>query len=48
MIVRRIHKSSRARRAWNATIHPVRCRIEKTFGTSKRSHGPERAPIRGH
>jgi IS5 family transposase len=52
MIVRRIHKGSRsawngAKRAWNATIHPVRCRIEKVFGTSKRSYGLDRARYMG-
>lgn len=52
MIVRRIHKGSRdawnaSKRAWNATIHPVRCRIEKVFGTSKRSYGLDRARYMG-
>ena len=28
-----------AKAAWNATIRPVRCRIEKVFGTAKRSYG---------
>jgi IS5 family transposase len=47
-IVRRLHKGSRAawtaaKRTWNATIHPVRCRIEKVFGTTKRSYGLARA-----
>jgi IS5 family transposase len=30
-----------------AMIHPVRCRIEKVFGTSKRSYGLERARYMG-
>lgn len=52
MIVRRINKASRpawnaAKRAWNATIHPVRCRIEKVFGTAKRSYGLGRARYMG-
>jgi transposase, IS5 family len=52
MIVRRIDKGSRAawnaaKQGWNATIHPVRCRIEKVFGTSKRSYGLDRARYMG-
>lgn len=52
MIVRRIHEGSRdawnaAKRTWNATIHPVRCRIEKVFGTTKRSYGLDRARYMG-
>ena len=52
MIVRRIDKGSRAawnaaKQAWNATIHPVRCRIEKVFGTSKRGYGLDRARYMG-
>lgn len=52
MIVRRQHKASSpawnaAKRAWNATIHPVRCRIEKVFGTSKRSYGLGRSRYLG-
>jgi IS5 family transposase len=52
MIVRRIHDGSRdawnaAKRTWNATIHPVRCRIEKVFGTTKRSYGLDRARYMG-
>ena len=30
------------KRAWNATIHPVRCRIETVFGTVNRSCGRAR------
>ncbi len=52
MIVRRVHKASRAawnaaKRRWNAAIHPVRCRIEKVFGTGKRSYGLARARYLG-
>lgn len=52
MIVRRRHKGSRAawtaaKQAWNAAIHPVRCRIEKVFGTAKRSYGLARARYLG-
>lgn len=52
MIVRRLHKRSRAaldaaKRAWNAAIHPVRARIEKVFGTAKRSYGLARARYLG-
>lgn len=36
-----------ARQAWNATIRPVRCRIEKVFGTAKRSYGLVRARYLG-
>lgn len=36
-----------AKRAWNATIHPVRARIEKVFGTVKRSYGMGRARYMG-
>ncbi|MCB1372137.1 MAG: transposase [Rhodobacteraceae bacterium] len=36
-----------AKRAWNATIHLVRCRIEKVFGTAKRSYGLARARCLG-
>lgn len=32
-----------ARRAWNATVAGVRCRVEKIFGTAKRSYGLGRA-----
>lgn len=32
-----------ARRAWNRTVAEVRCRVEKIFGTSKRSYGLGRA-----
>jgi IS5 family transposase len=52
MIVRRLNARSReawtaSKRAWNATIHPVRCRIEKVFGTAKRSYGLDRARYMG-
>ena len=52
MIVRRLHKGSRAawnaaKQAWNTAIHPVRCRIEKVFGTTKRSYGLDRARYLG-
>ena len=36
-----------AKRAWNATIHPVRARIEKVFGTTKRSYGLGQARYMG-
>lgn len=47
-IVRRVDKRSRpslnaAKIAWNATVYPVRRRIEKVFGTAKRSYGLARA-----
>jgi len=47
-IVRRVWKRSRpalqaARAAWNAAIRPIRCRVEKIFGTAKRSYGLARA-----
>ena len=32
-----------ARRAWNRTVASVRCRVEKIFGTAKRSYGLGRA-----
>jgi transposase, IS5 family len=32
-----------ARTAWNRTVSSVRCRVEKIFGTSKRSYGLGRA-----
>jgi len=32
-----------ARAAWNAGVYPVRCRVEKIFGTCKRSYGLGRA-----
>lgn len=52
MIVRRIDPRSSeamnaAKRAWNAAIRPVRSRIEKVFGTAKRSYGLARARYRG-
>jgi IS5 family transposase len=51
-IVRRINRRSRpalnaAKAAWNAAIRPVRCRIEKIFGTAKRSYGLDRARYLG-
>jgi len=51
-IVRRLHKRSReavnaAKAAWNATIRPVRARIEKVFGTAKRSYGLGQARYMG-
>ncbi len=51
-IARRIDKRSRpalnaAKAAWNAAIRPVRCRIEKVFGTTKRSYGLRRARYLG-
>jgi len=36
-----------AKAAWNATIRPVRARIEKVFGTAKRSYGLGRARYLG-
>ena len=36
-----------ARRAWNRTVASVRCRVEKIFGTSKRSYGLDRARYLG-
>jgi len=35
------------KRAWNAAIGKIRCRIEKVFGTAKRSYGLARARYRG-
>jgi IS5 family transposase len=35
------------KRAWNAAIGKVRGRIEKVFGTAKRSYGLARARYRG-
>jgi IS5 family transposase len=51
-IVRRIDRRSRpelnaAKAAWNATIRPIRGRIEKIFGTAKRSYGLRRARYLG-
>ena len=51
-IVRRLHRGSSpaanaAKRAWNRAIAPVRCRIEKVFGTVKRCYGLARARYRG-
>lgn len=51
-IIRRVDSRSTPRlnavkRAWNASIHPVRCRIEKVFGTVKRSYGLARARYLG-
>lgn len=36
-----------SKRAWNSAIHPVRARIEKVFGTAKRSYGLARARYLG-
>jgi IS5 family transposase len=36
-----------ARKAWNRTVASVRCRVEKIFGTSKRSYGLRRARYLG-
>jgi transposase, IS5 family len=36
-----------ARRAWNRTVASVRCRVEKIFGTAKRSYGLGRARYLG-
>ena len=36
-----------AKKAWNATISPVRVLIEKVFGTAKRSYGLARARYLG-
>jgi transposase, IS5 family len=51
-IPRRRHPRSRpalnaAKAAWNASIRPVRARIEKVFGTAKRSYGLSRARYLG-
>lgn len=47
-IARRLRKGmapakAAARRAWNRTVASVRCRVEKIFGTTKRSYGLGRA-----
>ena len=47
-IARRLRKGmapakAAARRAWNRTVASVRCRVEKIFGTAKRSYGLGRA-----
>jgi IS5 family transposase len=34
-------------RDWNNSIHRVRCRIEKIFGTWKRSYGLRRMHVAG-
>lgn len=52
MIVRRMSGAASAvmnaaKRAWNATIHPTRARIEKVFGTAKRTYGLGQARYRG-
>jgi transposase, IS5 family len=36
-----------ARRAWNRTVASVRCRVEKIFGTAKRSYGLAQARYLG-
>lgn len=51
-IARHVHRRSRpavnaAKRAWNAAIGRVRARIEKIFGTAKRSYGLARARYLG-
>lgn len=51
-IQRQVNRRSRPevnanKRAWNAEIGKVRCRIEKVFGTAKRSYGLARARYRG-
>lgn len=51
-IARHVHRRSRpavnaAKRAWNAAIGRVRGRIEKIFGTAKRSYGLARARYLG-
>jgi IS5 family transposase len=43
-IARRVNRrmaaaKAAARRGWNATVASVRCRVEKIFGTAKRSYG---------
>ena len=47
-IARRVDKrmapaKAAARRAWNRSVASVRCRVEKIFGTAKRSYGLGRA-----
>jgi len=51
-IARRLHRrmapaKAAARRGWNATVARVRCRVEKIFGTAKRSYGLGRARYLG-
>jgi transposase, IS5 family len=51
-IARRIDKRSRpalndAKKLWNKAVAGVRCRVEKIFGTAKRSYGLARARYRG-
>ena len=51
-IIKRVHKRSRpalnaAKAAWNATVSPVRRKVEKIFGTAKRSYGLGRARYLG-
>jgi IS5 family transposase len=51
-IARRVHRrmapaKAAARRAWNRTVASVRCRVEKIFGTAKRSYGLARARYLG-
>ena len=38
---------SAARKTWNRTVASVRCRVEKIFGTTKRSYGLGRARYLG-
>jgi transposase, IS5 family len=51
-LIKRRHKGSRptlnaAKAAWNATVSPIRRRVEKIFGTAKRSYGLARARYLG-
>jgi transposase, IS5 family len=51
-IIKRVHKRSRpalnaAKAAWNAAVSPVRRKVEKIFGTTKRSYGLARARYLG-
>jgi len=51
-IARRLHRrmapaKAAARRAWNRTVASVRCRVERVFGTAKRSYGLGRARYLG-
>ena len=39
--------AARRLKAWNGPIHRIRCRIEKIFGTWKRSYGLRRMRWRG-
>lgn len=51
-LIKRRHARSRpelnaAKAAWNATVSPIRRRVEKIFGTAKRSYGLARARYLG-